>query len=218
MSRATVFSMILVFAGAEPVLAQDDDFARNGIYLGVNMAGAWYTQVKEDLEDDVNNLNPHPLPPPNPLDPPSYIHAIVGEPLGLGVRAGYRFHPHLAGEVQFQWYTDSDIELNNTEDTVEAFKLETWTLTGNVKGYLLTGRIQPFLLAGVGLMRFSMKDELRLGLKAKNEDFAARFGVGIDFYFTPNIVAVVEGGYVLPTGTLDGYDHVLWSVGLQYRF
>jgi opacity protein-like surface antigen len=215
MSRATVFSMILVFAGAGPVLAQDDDFARDGIYLGVNMAGAWYTHVKEDLEDDLNNLNPHPLPP---SDPPSYVHAIVGEPLGLGVRAGYRFHPHLAGEVQFQWFTDSTIEIANDEITVEAAKLKTWTLTGNVKGYLLTGRIQPFLLAGAGLMRFSRKDELGLDLKAKNEGFAARFGVGIDFYFTPNIVAVVEGGYVLPTGTLDGYDHVSWSVGLQYRF
>ena len=41
---------------------------------------------------------------------------------------------------------------------------------------------------------------------------------GIDFYFNPNIVAFAEGGYVLTTGELDGLDHVVWSIGLQYRF
>ncbi len=200
MLRAILFSMILVFAGSGPVLAQDDDFARNGIYLGANLAGAWYTDVKEDLEKVFS------------------VGVKVEEPLGLGALVGYRFHPHLAAEVQFQWFAKANIQAFDEDFTVDFLALETLVFTGNVKGYLLTGRIQPFLLAGAGLMHFEVKDKLGLGLSAKDEDFAARFGAGIDFYLTPNIVAVAEGGYVLPTGELDGLDHVVWSIGLQYRF
>jgi opacity protein-like surface antigen len=200
MLRAIAFSTILVFAGADPALAQDDDFARNGIYLSVNMAGAWYRYVQEDLEEAAS------------------IGVTVEEPLGLGARVGYRFYPHLAAEAQFQWFSQANIQFFGEKFAVDVLKLETLVFTGNVKGYLLTGRIQPFLLAGAGLMHFYAKDELGLGLGEKIDDFAARFGGGIDFYVTPNIVAFAEGGYVLPTGKLERLDHVVWSVGLQYRF
>jgi len=210
MLRVIAFSMILVFAGADPALAQDDDFARNGIYLGVNLAGAWYTEMKDDLKKEIGGL-----PSPNPFPTET---VTVEEPLGLGARVGYRFHPHLAAEVQFQWFANAAVQFIDEDETVTAIKLETLTFTGNVKGYLLAGRIQPFLLVGVGLMSFDAKDELGRGIRTSGEGFAARFGAGVDFYVTPNIVAFAEGDYVLPTGKLDGLDHVVWFVGLQYRF
>ena len=202
MSRLIVFSTILVFAGAGPVLAQDGEFARNGIYLGVAVAGAAYTEVEEDLEKES-------------LVALGYIIPVDVElAVGLDARVGYRFHPRFAGEVQVQWSPKADIEFAN----VEFLKLETLTFTGNVKGYLLTGRIQPFLLAGAGLMHFDVKDKLGLGLREKGEGFAARFGGGVDIYFSSNIVFVLEGGYVLPTGDVDGLDYASFAFGLQYRF
>ncbi len=185
----------------EPAPAQDDDFARNGIYLGVPVAGAAYTEVEDDLEDLAAALG-------------YTIPVDVEVPPGLDARVGYRFHPRLAGEVQLQWFPEADIEFFD----VKALELETLIFTGNVKGYLLTGRIQPFLLVGAGLMHFDVKDKLGVGLRAKEEDFAARFGGGVDVYFDPNIAVVIDAGNVLPTGDLDGLDYVSFSVGFQYRF
>jgi opacity protein-like surface antigen len=187
-------------AEPEPVLAHDGEFARNGIYLGVALAGAVYTEVEDDLEK---------------LASVGYfIDVDVEVPPGLDARVGYRFHPHLAGEVQIQWFPKADIEFFD----VNVLELETLTFTGNVKGYLLTGRIQPFLLVGAGLMHFDVKDKVGVGLRAKGEGFAARFGGGVDFYINSNVVFVLEGGYVLPTGDVDGLDYASFSFEFQYRF
>ena len=70
-------------------------------------------------------------------------------------------------------------------------------------------------------MHYDADDKLDLGIiQNKGDSFAARFGVGIDFYINENVVGVVEGGYLLPTGTgdADALDYVIWSVGVQYHF
>ena len=67
-------------------------------------------------------------------------------------------------------------------------------------------------------MHVDAKDKLGLGLRAKGEDFAARFGGGVDLYLNRNFVVALDTSYVLPTGDLDGLDHVSFSLGLQYRF
>jgi len=194
----------------EPVRARDDDYARNGAYIGVNMAGAWYTDVHDDVKDLVDGLAP--------VNPWSGTRVDVEYPLGLGARAGYRFHPRLAGELEFQWFSKAKVELDDDQSTVNAIKIETLTLMGNVKGYLFTGRVQPFVLAGVGFMHLNGNDKLSLGVETSGDEFAARFGGGVDLYVNRNFVVVVEGGYVLPTGDLDNLNQVIWSVGLQYRF
>ena len=201
MSRLIVFSTILVFAGAGPVLAEGDDFARKGIYLGGGLAGAAYTKVEDDFEKALAALG--------------YVIPVdVEVPPGVDVRVGYRFHPRIAGEVQFQWFPKADIKFAD----IKLLELETLSLTANAKGYLLTGRVQPFLLVGAGLMHFDLKDRLGFGPSTKGEDFAARFGGGVDFYLNRNLVFAVDTSYVLPTGDLDGLDHVSFSFGIQYRF
>ena len=67
-------------------------------------------------------------------------------------------------------------------------------------------------------MHFDAKDKLGLGVREKGEGFAARFGGGVDIYLSSNIVFVFEGGYVLPTGDVDGLDYASFAVGFQYRF
>jgi opacity protein-like surface antigen len=150
---------------------------------------------------------------------PAFFKVDLESPVGVQARVGYRFLPHLAGEVQFQWFAKANVELEDPdENTMDAYKLESLNLTGNLKAYLLTGRIQPFVLAGAGFMHLNGDDKVGLGLRTSGDDFAARFGGGIDFYLNRNFVAVLEGGYILPTGKLDDFDHVTWSAGIQYRF
>jgi hypothetical protein len=49
-------------------------------------------------------------------------------------------------------------------------------------------------------------------------EFAARFGTGIDFYFSEHWVLNFEASYVLPTGDLSEYDYIGGGMGLEYRF
>ncbi len=67
-------------------------------------------------------------------------------------------------------------------------------------------------------MHVDAKDKLSLGLRAKGEDFAARFGGGVDVYLHRNLLFALDTSYVLPTGDADGLDHVSFSLGFQYRF
>ncbi len=201
MSRVLLLSTILILAGPGPALSQDGDFDRSGFYGGIALGGAVYTEVKDDLEDALASIG--------------YALSVdVEAPPGLDVRAGYRFHPRIAGEVQLQWFPKAQIQIED----IDAFDLETLVLTGNAKGYLLTGRFQPFVLVGGGLMHFNLKDDVGLGTSEKGTAFAARFGGGVDFYLSRNIVIALDAGYVLPTGDADGLDHVSFSVGVQYRF
>jgi opacity protein-like surface antigen len=188
-----------------PAITEPPDYARSGIYLGGGISGAWYTELKDDVRDIVEPLG---------------LIGSLGQdnPLGLGVHVGYRFHPHLAAEVDFLWLSSAKVEITQNKDTADIVKVETLNLTGNIVGYILTGRIQPFVFAGGGLMHFDTKDKLNLGISSEGDHFAGRFGGGIDVYFNEHIVGVAKGGYVLPTGNADGLDFVFWSVGLEYRF
>ncbi len=58
------------------------------------------------------------------------------------------------------------------------------------------------------------------GASATTSDsgFAARFGGGVDYWFTESISFGVVGSYVLPTGDLDGLDYFSLAGAIQYRF
>ena len=49
-------------------------------------------------------------------------------------------------------------------------------------------------------------------------NFAMRFGGGIDLYATKNVVVSAQADYLLPFGSLDGFDFLSIGLGLQYRF
>lgn len=127
------------------------------------------------------------------------------------------------------------------EDSLRNFKfdLESLVMTTNVKGHLMTGRYQPFVLAGLGFMRMETKGrDVTPNAEATTEicqppltdpchapqesdrrvEVALRFGGGLDFYLTENVVISAEGSYLMPTGKLDGLDYYTFAVGLQYRF
>jgi opacity protein-like surface antigen len=136
------------------------------------------------------------------------------------------------------WPDQPDDTLRNYE-----FKLETLVFTTNVKGHLMTGRYQPFVLAGLGFMRMETKarditpnDEATTAqcprpsggappepchapqVSDRRVEVAMRFGAGLDFYMTENVLISAEGSYLMPTGKLNGLDYYVFSLGLQYRF
>jgi len=185
MSRLIAISALLVFAGAGPTLAEDNEWTRDGLYLALIIPVAFQT-TERGVE-----IMP-----------------------GFSGRGGYRFHPHFSGEVQFEWLAPRDIERGGSN----VAKLNTVTATANAKGYLLNGPIQPYLLTGIGLMHSDLDVKASAGLSERSDDFLARFGGGVDFYVNPEAVLTLESNYMLPTGDASDLDHVLVSVGLQYRF
>jgi opacity protein-like surface antigen len=130
------------------------------------------------------------------------------ESLGINTRLGYRLHPNFSAELQGEWLDGFDAQFG--------MELEAWAITANGKAHLLTGQIQPFVLVGLGVMHADLT--IPGFLSAGDEDFAARFGGGIEFYLTENIVAALDATYVLPAGDLKDLDYVSFGWGLQYRF
>jgi len=201
--RISVVVAILMVSGTT-AQAEDDDYARSGPYIGA--AGTWaiWTQAEDELEDE------------------GLVSVDVENPLGVNARAGYRMHPYLAAEMQFEWLSESNIEASG----LDIAGLDSWVLTANAKGYILTllmndfgiARVQPFALVGVGMMQSEFDDKVGLDISDKDESFAARFGGGIDLYITPNILGSVDVTYVLPGQDLFGLDYVSFGWGLQYRF
>ena len=213
MSRLILIPVILALAAASPAFADDEDYARNGFYGSFKIAGNHYTKIEQDVKSDIEGAG--------------YAGQVTAEgPLGLDVRAGYRFHPHLGADIEFLWFTKSTTEFTGTtsenpnikNDNFDVFKVETLNFFGNLKGYILTGRIQPFAQVGVGLMHAKIDDKLSLNTLKGGDAFVARFGGGVELYINPHFAFVVEGDYLLPTGGLNQLNSGMWAAGIKYRF
>lgn len=169
--------------------------------------------------------------PPRHLSPPLKVDPGIG----LHARAGYRVHPRIAVEVQFEWISEWSIGGEDGLRTAptaqsDAARAEGWATTGNLKLYLATGRIQPYVVGGVGLMRVQVDNRTpRVPLtnraffefntdNLRRTDFAARVGGGVDIYFTEHTSFVFGATYVIPEGQIDPFDYVSVEWGLQYRF
>ncbi len=250
------------------LLTQDDEdeqegYDRRGIYLA--LSGSYAREnfgssgvaklVTGDLLDGLRVLRETPeldddgLPLPGG-DPGLYSIGFGdvedGDAFGATGRGGYRCHPRVSAELQFERLENFGVSILETgmqpgNDTLRKFdlELESLVLTSNAKGHLLTGRYQPFVLAGVGFMRMESKTydvspaalprpdscdpDLAVRCSASNQSkktvrLAFRFGGGLDFYLTKQVVISAEGSYLLPTGKLDDLAYYTFSLGLQYRF
>ena len=212
----TGFAMLLLLLAASPVRAEgaahdENLFSRDRFfYLAGGLAAGQYLDVEDDIEAFFASGG-------------LFVPVKADETIGVDVRAGYRIHRNVAAEMQFQWFSGADIKVAG----IKALELETWTVTGNLKGYLLTerieaalgaGRIQPFLVVGVGLMHFDVRDKLGLEASDDGKDLAARFGGGVDIYATQNIAFYLDVTYLLTTDDVEGLDHVGLSLGALFRF
>jgi opacity protein-like surface antigen len=164
--------------------AQDrDGYGRTGFYAGLGASIAF---------DEFAGI-------PNDTFQAAYGFQAVG---------GYRFHPHVAAELEIEW-DPSGFKVSGAE-------IEPLVVTANAKAFLSTGMVQPFGLIGIGLMHV---DATAGAFTVTATGFAARFGAGFDFYVNEHIIVTLDTSYVLPTGDVDGLNYVALGVAkLQYRF
>ena len=195
------FLLLAPMASAGERESPNLNYARNGPYFGLGFVGGVYTQADRETEKELAAIG-------YVIDVDSSVAA------GFYTTYGYRLNPHAAAQLHFQYLPDTDVEF----DGVKLLEVNTWTLTGDIKGYLPMGPFQPYVLAGLGIMHTKQKSTLGIGSKASTEEFVVRLGGGIDYYLTENYVFEVELGGVLPSGDLKGLDLFTFAVGLQYGF
>jgi opacity protein-like surface antigen len=134
----------------------------------------------------------------------------------IQARAGYHYLRFAATEVQLE-YTP---KFKGKSGKWAGTNIATWAAWLNIKGYPTapwTGPVQPFGMIGLAWMWERLTGPAVNG-SIEEGGFAARFGAGIDFYVTRNIVLNTEAAYVLPTGKLDDLDQVQLGGNFIYRF
>ena len=194
--------------------AEGQIYARDGFYIGGSITGVGYMMIADEIARSLDN---------GPT-----IDAATAQSestAGANLRVGYRMHPRVAAELQWEWLVPTDIALTIKRDTGEfvsddsAFEVKSWVVTANLKGYALTtGNLQPFLLVGAGVMKGEADGREIYDFSVEGFSFVGRMGGGLDYYFTPHIVGTVDLTYVLPVGDLSGFPYVSGGLGLQYRF
>lgn len=187
-SRSLVLLGALLLSSLPLSAGADDDLGRTGGYVGI--AGTWAIENFDDVPSGVS----------------------VDDGVGLNARAGYRFHPNLAAELQLEWVPEFDVDTGGFFGDAE---IETLVTMLNGKAYAATGRIQPYFLVGMGAL-YARADVP--GPDPDDTGFAARLGGGTEIYILPELAAVLEGSYVFATGDVNDFDYgsIVW--GLLYRF
>jgi opacity protein-like surface antigen len=194
--------------------AEGQIYARDGFYIGASISGVGYMSIADAIDRNVTNFTG------------DAANAQSEATAGANLRVGYRMHPRVAAELQWEWLFPSDIPLtiqrSGTGEFVSddsAFEVKSWVVTANLKGYVLTtGNLQPFLLLGAGIMKGEVDGREIYGFSADGFSFLGRMGGGLDYYFTPHIVGTVDLSYVLPVGDLSDFPFISGGLGLQYRF
>lgn len=200
---ASLAGLIAVSAPALALPLENEDLDRPRFYIGL---GALFGV--EDLH--VGNQN-------TGAGTPSVSADIDDLNWGGEVRAGYRFHPHLAAELQGQYNGLYDVR-GNTVGRPLLGSVEVITSTANLKVFALRGPVQPYALGGVGMMWADTEDRVSTNLPLGDVEFAGRGGLGVDVYVSPMLALTAEGSYVAPTGNLSGYGIAAIVFGAQWHF
>jgi hypothetical protein len=136
--RKSVYVIVLMLICSHSGLASaENEFDRSGLYVRGGVAAGY----------DVQSL------------------VTLASSAGVGGAVGYRLHPRLAVEGQFEWL-----------GTQPLTTFSRWDFTGNAKAFLATGRFQPYFVAGMGYANV-----------AGVGSFLVRAGGGMDVYITENI-------------------------------
>ncbi len=188
---------------------QDDgpDYSRAGFYVGGGLTYA--TDLYEDeVEDQVG------------------FGVDIDDTLGANVRVGARFFRIVGLELQYEWLDSYDIKVPNAGGRA---KVDTQTVTLNLKLYLPIRRFQPYVLGGIGYQRYELDSNFFNGtVQAKQDDYelAGRAGAGFDLYITEHVVFFAEGSAVLSDAkiripTISDVDKLFYAggqAGLMWRF
>lgn len=197
-SQLFLAALLTVLALRPGVAAEAEvDLARSGPYAGLGLV---YAAPTFDLDASERALGGGNLG-----DSPAF---------GLDLRGGYRFHPHFAAEGNFQWVSGMDVE----QAGHDLGEVSPWTLTANMKAFLLTGTLQPYVVGGIGIVHVKGTERANLALPDSTTGFGGRIGAGADYYLRPNVVLNVEFAPVLPAGQVSRFRYMPVTFGSQYRF
>lgn len=193
---------VLLCAGVARA-AEEIDYARTGPYAGI---GFIYAPAVFNVDDaEVALAAATRL---------SRIGITDDNSFGLDARAGYRFHPHLAAEADYQFIPGFSLSRSGGSRLAD---VTTHTFTLNGKAFAFTDTFQPYAVGGFGFLHANT-DPALAGFGGNGTTFAGRAGVGADYYLRPDIVLNVEFSAVLPMAPIQGPRYLPLVFGAQYRF
>jgi opacity protein-like surface antigen len=207
------FAALAMLLSASPGHAEEDgaepDFNRTGFYVGGGVAYA--TDLYEDEIEDALNTG---------------FNVNIEDTFGVDARLGARFLRFLALELQYEWLDEYDIKVANAGGKS---KVDTQTVTANLKIYIPIKRFQPYVLGGIGFQRYEIDNNYFNGtvrFKQDDYDLAGRVGLGFDIYLTEHLVFYGEGSAVLSdaklniplAGSVDKLFYAGFQGGLLWRF
>jgi hypothetical protein len=157
-----------------------ESYSQKGFYLGAG--GTWAIQMFKNKIEDLTNQT-----------------VELGQTYGANAHMGFRALSWLSTGVEYEF-------LNGFEAKVagkEALLFKGHTVTGDLKFHFIPkGPVQPNILLGFGGMKYTIKDQLGLGLTGGQWAFAARLGGGVDFYLSRHFLLNAEGSAVLTTNDI----------------
>ena len=193
-----------VATGVTAAEAQEDEFNREGGYVGLGASG--FISGFQGVAG----------------------RADYGNTAGFNIRGGYRFNPYLAAEGVYEYgnsFGQSGSGSVGGVDIYEASSLSTNVFTVGPKLILPLWRFQPYLAGGIGLLNANGNLKIQdrnTGESVRGSDsgtgFAGRFGGGIDFFVTPEVSLFVDNAYTIPaTGPSELYIYS-FGAGGKYNF
>jgi opacity protein-like surface antigen len=172
-------------------------FDRDGFYLGLAANYSWEMFDIDEIKDATNTS------------------VSSTNAWGLNGRFGYRFHPHLAAELEVDYLPEFEFEDSHGLDWV---RMEGLMATANGKVFILKGRVQPYVLAGGGIMYAEFDAGAFKKYSVDRTEAVVRGGPGVDVYLWDDILLNTEVLYVVPFGGLDDFQMLSVIFGAQYRF
>ncbi|HEY8120438.1 MAG TPA: porin family protein [Myxococcota bacterium] len=125
--------------------------------------------------------------------------------IGASGRFGFRMSPQFAVEGMVEYSGDFVKEFGGVD-------LSSTLIGANARYYLMTNRVQPYLTSGVGWGFASTN------VTSDESGFVARFGLGLDYYFSESWGLTGEFAYNLATGDLDDFNYMTLGWGAFFRF
>jgi opacity protein-like surface antigen len=170
--RTTLLAVACCLLPASVFHAQEwkeSPFHREGFYFGIAGAYLYEQGLQEILEDNYDAaVGAYNLNRKDPKTPVKSAQVSTEGSVGINARAGYRFLPWLATEIQLEYappmqgsakVINSQLEpvdgVNQVVDTVREELRSTHelvTTTLNLKFLFPLGRVQPYALGGGGII------------------------------------------------------------------
>lgn len=140
---------------------------------------------------------------------------------GFNFRMGNRHSRWLATEIQGTYInTYETVDPDGTPDS--EFRL--WGIWVSERIYFTKSRYQPYITGGLGVIQ--IRNKIGGSIAPNPEDpladvqsawgFSSYFGLGIEFYWTENIITTLGISYYITTGAISDHDFATAGIGFQF--